>query len=113
MKTVWKYKIPDQTCLEVELPLGSYPLWGHIQDGEVTMWVEVDKENPEKKIRKFYVYGTGYEIPFGARYVTTVYDVRWIWHIYEVTNVPQSTMEKCNELNANKNKMYEGLDQLW
>ena len=103
-KTIWKYKIPDQTCLEVELPLGSTPVWGHIQDGEVTMWVEQDNSNPDKKTRKFAVYGTGYSIPYAANYITTVYDVRWIWHIYEVTNVFESDIIRCYEENKEKCK---------
>lgn len=105
-KTIWKYKIPDQTCLEVELPLGAMPVWGHIQDGEVTVWFELDPKNRSKETRKFSVYATGADIPLAATYVTSIWDIRWIWHVYEVTNAYDIDIQKCADNNIDKNKMF-------
>lgn len=84
MKVVFKYslsethKIPHSAKL---LHAGSDPR------GVLCAWFEVDTDNSQETIA-FEAFGTGQEIPRGARHITTTRDGPFIWHFYAVDGRP-------------------------
>jgi hypothetical protein len=83
IKRIWKYHIPDHSCIEIELPINAIPRRVALQYNKVTMWVEVPENHVTEK-RKFAVYATGKDIPANYHYIDTVFDNGYIWHVYEV-----------------------------
>jgi len=78
MKTVYKFPSGD-----IQIPKGAKVLTAGIQLGKVVLWAEVDTEQVLEH-RTFHVYGTGHLIPDNACYITTLFENRFVWHVYEV-----------------------------
>lgn len=59
MKTIYKYKLPIEAEVTLSIPGGGGNVL-HVadQDGDLTIWIEVDTEQPNKD-HKFRVVGTG------------------------------------------------------
>lgn len=80
MKTIYKYPAGI-----LNLPKGAIVRKAGMQGGVVTLWVEVDTDNPLEE-RHFVSYGTGWEISEDRSlcYIDTVFDGIYVWHVYEV-----------------------------
>lgn len=98
MMTIWKYEIPLKDSFKLELPKDAVILHGEA----FFIWALVDTE-AEKEIRRFRIYGTGQEIErpklesrvkiyqggvpvqnLGSlRYVVTIFDHAFVWHLFE------------------------------
>jgi len=77
MKTIYKFKIYDGATTKV--PNLRYLLDVQLQDDDVVAWYEVDdKILPYAMI----LVGTGREIPEGFKYLKTIQDPPWVWHVY-------------------------------
>lgn len=61
-RTIWKYPIPCLDCFELEIPGGGVFLSVQEQMGTPTAWFFVDPNMPKEK-RRFYLIGTGQEVP--------------------------------------------------
>lgn len=86
MTTVWKYQhdlLDGGDFATFEMPEGAEVRHVGMQDGLVTLWAEVDAAAWSTP-RTFVIGGTGHQIPEGARYVGTVHDGPFVWHIFEV-----------------------------
>lgn len=89
--TIWKYPlvITDEQVLNV--PLGFRPLWVGVQNGQVMLWAEVGTQSdviePDLRAnrqRRVRIIGTGNRMPnmAGFKYVGTVEQAPFIWHVY-------------------------------
>lgn len=81
MKTVYKYHLPPRICA-IETHLNAKPLHVHEQHGMVTIWMEVETEEPMGSL-PLAVVGTGNPIPdkFPV-YVGTAHLRPFVWHVY-------------------------------
>ena len=88
MKVIWKYTLYDDGIIcTLLIPKGGKILTSQIQNGIPRIWVLVDP-NDEKEMRKFIVYGTGHTLSDDpGKYISTVQEGRFVWHIFEITNV--------------------------
>ena len=86
MITVFKYRIG--LCInQTELPVGAEILSLGFQGKEFFMWVKVDTE-AATEIRRFYVFGTGAEIPQNTgtyyNFIGTGHmDIGLVFHVFE------------------------------
>lgn len=60
MKTIWKYpfSFPAEGSFSLNVPRGALPRAFADQQGELTVWLEVDTERPVEP-KQFYLRGTG------------------------------------------------------
>ena len=61
MLTIWKYPIPVQDNIQVEMPKGARVLTVQMQMDVPYVWALVNPQ-AEKEIRTFRLVGTGHEI---------------------------------------------------
>ena len=62
MLTVWKYKVSNDDCFEIELPINSKLLSVQVQFHEVYLWCLVNPKEKAIQKRKFRLAGTGHLI---------------------------------------------------
>lgn len=85
MRTIYKYPIGVSD--------GITPVRGSVHDkvilvdqqnGQLTVWMEVETEVSPMDIRRFdfFIRGTGHPIPDGAEHVGSVVMVPFVWHVY-------------------------------
>ena len=86
MTTIHKYDLPIADEVFVDMPEGASVLCVQMQDGLPRLWAVVETTLPMKP-RHFRVFGTGNPITkfLMGRYIGTVQDGLWVWHVYEVT----------------------------
>lgn len=79
---IFKYVIPIDDRVEIELPSVCNILSVQLQGVQVCMWCRVNTKAVLRK-RVFYVVGTGHPFPEDAnKYVGTVQDGSLVWHIF-------------------------------
>ena len=91
-KTIWKFEVPVTDRARVAMPAGARVLSVEIGKGlgVVWLWAEVD---PAADVgdRGFRVVGTGNPLPEGVedmRFLGTVLDGPFVWHVYEEAAAP-------------------------
>jgi hypothetical protein len=87
MKTIYKYHLNITDTQIVEVPGKINPLTVQFQNGELTVWAEVDPDAPTRGL-KFFVRGTGHKLPEEkCKYIGTVQEMggHLIWHVYHAT----------------------------
>lgn len=85
MKTVYKYQITPGGITTISMPDGAKIVHVGVDwIGSVCMWAYVDTQQPSVD-RKFIITGTGHELGDVERYVGTVIQRPFVWHIWEVT----------------------------
>ena len=85
-KRIFKYKVPLDTFVSMDMPEGAEPLHFGIQNDEPTLWAKVDPDNPIVS-KKFMLFSTGYWFEDDhLKYIGTVINLdRYVWHLFEVT----------------------------
>jgi hypothetical protein len=85
MKTIHKFPLNlfDQSS-KLAIPVGSRFLHvGRDPRALPSMWFEVPADpNTPKVEQTFYLVGTGREVPKDGRYLATINDGPFVWHIY-------------------------------
>ena len=61
MKTIYKYPIPTDGLVEIEMPIDSQILTVQIQNGNPFIWALVDTDKP-KELKTFCLFPTGCEM---------------------------------------------------
>ena len=85
-KSIWKFPLDGGVGpMVVEMPKGAEVLNAQIQGTAIVVWALVDIEATEGETRSFRIYGTGWADVEG-RYISTIQDGQFVWHVYEVTN---------------------------
>lgn len=84
MKAVFKYPLESGFKGQV-IYVPACATFRHFadQDGVLTVWLEVDTENDKVK-RSYQIFGTGWEIPTGARWLATCQQGVYVWHLYQL-----------------------------
>lgn len=80
IKMIWKY--PMGIATTHEMPEGAEFLAIQEQGDAACAWFLVLPDNP-KVPRKFYVHGTGHEIPMDRKYLGTFQRPPFVWHLFE------------------------------
>lgn len=90
MKTVWKFPIPTDDIVNIEMPQGAKVLHVDEQHGTPTMWALVDP-NRKTTIRTFRFAGTGHPIDDGHadKFIGTflLRGGSLVFHIFEILPV--------------------------
>ena len=86
-RAVWKYLLKISSAEQVlELPLGAKMV--HVgldpgaSEGGPTVWAEVDPDEARMIKHRFWVHGTGHDIPPGRDHLGSVIDPPFAWHVY-------------------------------
>ena len=88
MKTIYKYPIRmARGVQEIELPKGSDVVNFVIKIDGMFLYAIVDPMEEEQEIRKFVVYGTGWDINYSNyKYIGAVLLTEYeIYHLLEIT----------------------------
>lgn len=89
MKTIWKYSIPIEDDIEIEMPHGAEILCVQMQGGEPRLWVLIDPEGL-MTTRRFRLAGTGHPIEeIGLKYIGSfqMLNGRLVYHLFEKINL--------------------------
>lgn len=92
MRTIWKYPLPKPgQSIAIAMPAAARFIHVALQGGAAMLWVEVLAETKAFH-RKFWCFGTGWEIPDGLTHIGTVIDAGgFVWHFYnEPLEVPET-----------------------
>jgi hypothetical protein len=84
-RTVWKFPFEVDMKVTLTMPKGATVLRVGTQRDTLRplcLWAEVDPESPEVE-RLFAVRGTGHLLGDVGRYLGTVTDEPFVWHVYE------------------------------
>jgi hypothetical protein len=83
-KTIWKFAFPIVGQFTLDLPRGARVLHTELQQGQATLWAEVDPDAPTVPFH-FAIVATGGPIPPGdVRYIGTFQAPPFVWHLYQV-----------------------------
>lgn len=84
METIWKFELPLQTTIKLNLPKGAKFAAVQVQHDTVCVWYQVNPQNPIKE-RPLYLVGTGLTVPEGTTYLGTVQlnDGHLVLHVFE------------------------------
>lgn len=91
-KKIYKYKLELTEEQIVNMPQGSKILSTQLQDGSICLWAMVDTEKPFKQ-RDIRIYGTGSKITDLDKYIGTVQDGRYVWHVWERLDETRALLE--------------------
>ncbi len=94
MITIYKYPVkrPANTygMFEIELPLAASVRSVLAQENEIVIYVQLDTQDNNTAMRKFYIAGTGKNIPeeiaTNYNFIGTVQQGFFVWHIYAEPN---------------------------
>lgn len=82
MNLIYKYPLRfDEPYCPVNIPGIAKFLTFKFQNGEPTVWYEVDPKSSEREYR-FIILGTGFAVPLGYIYLGTDFIGRYVWHVY-------------------------------
>lgn len=85
VRAIWKYRLPIKTGeQELGIPPDGRVVHVGMQAGQIAMWVEVDPSEGEGP-RIFRVAATGEGVDDLWKYVGTVLDDPYVWHVFEWT----------------------------
>ena len=83
MKRIFKYALALGEVGLVWLPHGGVVRHFAEQNGQLTIWVEVDPEG-KQELRRFTIIGTGHVVPKDGKYIGTTFAGPFVWHLYEL-----------------------------
>jgi len=78
---ILKYRLSGAERQTIEMPVGATILSVQVQHESICIWAEV--EDYTSAGRTFRIVGTGNEVPEQCKYVGTVQQEPFVWHIYE------------------------------
>lgn len=88
VKTIWKSVIRPNSVnsevFEIRVPAkrGARAVSVGLQDGKICVWYEVRPLNEDQDL-VLYSVGTGFgKVPDSARFIGTVIEGSYVWHIY-------------------------------
>lgn len=99
MKTIFKFPLPPRNrdfhpIEDIEMPRGAWPISAAIQvtsyrngratHSQLVVWAIVEDQEPRLEQRRIAVVGTGREVPADARFLSTVQDAPYVWHVFDL-----------------------------
>jgi hypothetical protein len=83
MAAIWKFMISATINPSVTMPKGAHVLSIQEQNGQICIWASVNPR-AEPEPRRFFVAGTGFDIPEAAgAFLATVQVGAYVWHVFE------------------------------
>jgi len=82
-KVIHKYQMGLVTTHE--MPKKAECICVQMQNDNICAWFLQDVDDKEIVPRKFTIYGTGHDIPIHDKYMGTVQNDGFVWHVFEVT----------------------------
>jgi len=84
-RTIWKFPLPLSDSVAIAMPERSRVLSVGVQSGgvrQLQLWADV---NPGAAIviRRFEIRGTGHPLGDVGRFIGTVIDGPFVWHVFE------------------------------
>lgn len=79
-KRVYKYQA-SVGAGTIRIPEQVNVIHADMQDGQPTVWAEVDPGEPKTRY-PFHIVATGGAVPEGGQHVGTVFDGPYVWHFY-------------------------------
>ena len=83
MLKIYKYELAISRGQNFRLPVDAKVLTAQMQHGALCIWVQLDDRGVCDQLRIFDVYGTGHDMMADSRYIATVQDGSFVWHVYE------------------------------
>ncbi len=82
--TIWKFDVSIDDSFVLSMPMGARPVSVQMQCDKPCLWAIVDELRPVEQ-RRFYIVGTGHDIPRRAAYVGTFqqHGGMLVWHLFE------------------------------
>ena len=98
MKTIWKYQIPPQDFITIEMPKNAKILSFHTQNDIPCIWVLVNSDAP-KEPRTLLLRGTGHPIKIASeclKYIgsTLMMNDSLVWHLFEWINLRKTIFKE-------------------
>ena len=84
MKTIYKYTLKFDCSNQILMPKDSLVIKFAIQNNQPCIWAIVDTDSIYEN-RIFSVVGTGWQIENNMRYIDTILDGQFVWHLFEQT----------------------------
>lgn len=82
MKTIWKWQLERTDQQTIRMPQGAAILSASKQNGSLTIWAEVETDSPTED-RTVFIVGTGNPKPTTGRFIASVFDGPFVWHVFE------------------------------
>lgn len=82
MDKIYKYKIPIEDEIIIDLPKGAKILTVQVQNEQPCIWAIVDPLQPFEK-RNLYLYGTGMTVTHCESYIGTFQIYELVFHLFE------------------------------
>lgn len=85
MKSIWKYVLKETSVQEIVMPKLHRILSIQLQNGEITMWVEVNKQSHGEVCRiEMLATGENFPLNYKGNYIGTIQKRNYVWHYYEI-----------------------------
>lgn len=82
MKTIWKYVLQLEEKQNFDMPIGAEILsCGLDPMGQISIWAMVDTEK-DYIGRQIVIVGTGNPVPTGLKFIGSVTQGPFMWHIF-------------------------------
>jgi len=82
-RTVWKYLLKSSSDEQkLELPLGAKLVHVGLAPGGPAVWIELDPDETRMIEHRFWVHGTGHEVPLWRDHIGSVIVPPLVWHVY-------------------------------
>jgi hypothetical protein len=98
--TIWKYEAAIEDQVSISVPNGATLVKVGIQRPRVvTFWYlcapdrpiplsqmgrRLQAEQGQKEIKTFNIEGTGHPVDPATKYIDTIFDPPFVWHVFEV-----------------------------
>jgi len=92
MKVIWKWALPIQDVVVIDMPVDAQPLTVQVQNGGPQLWAMVDPD-VEWGSRTLRIYGTGHPIHEApGQYIGTFQFANGalVFHVFDVTDTEAS-----------------------
>lgn len=88
MKTIYKYTLPIQDRIELQIPKKAFRLHVGMQGLDLQLWALIDTDD-EVVTRVLYIVGTGKPLPKEADvFLGSVQDRQFVWHVFTSSSDP-------------------------
>lgn len=83
MAQLWKFDVaPSAGPQVIKAPGLGKAVFFAMQGGQPRVWMKVKPDHPEVE-RQIQVVGTGHDIPNNWRYVGSLQDGPYVWHLFQ------------------------------
>lgn len=84
MRTIYKYKV-NLSAKPIYIPQGATLCFVGLSpdDQSVAMWFDIPDIDAPSDARRFVILGTGHPVSSSEKYIGSVIDGTFVWHVFE------------------------------